>query len=294
MPTTLCRYNEAFALHCLFKDAAKQFSTEARAVCDRLVEKLGGAEQAEACASPLLDLMQRGTSLKGHPVPGLVTFLRDAMEILAYSVVHTYVEYEMDAEERAREINMLKYQIDHLMIECDHIAQIIRRIQPDRIVLLSSVAAGGGSAGAGAGTAAATAGAAAAASANGGGGGPLQQLEQLSAGPFIERSLSSVQRENAVAEELRAHLSQAATRRHNLLTCISEGMKDMAEGADTRLQAQQQLQWAACQKWHAANAMDQWGNPVGTEYPGGSPCRPGSNSTVFADARLAKLRGLDR
>ena len=60
------------------------------------------------------------------------------------------------------------------------------------------------------------------------------------------------------------------------------------------LQAQQQAQWAACQKWHAANQLDQWGNPVGTEYPGGSPCRPGSNSTVFAEARLAKLRGLDR
>ena len=212
-------YNEAFDLHCLFKDAARQFSDEAAKVCASLVQKLGGAEAADACASPLVDLMQRGTSVKGQPVPGLIVFLRDALEILAYSVVHTYVEYEMDAEERAREINMLKFHIDRLMIECDRIAQIIRSINPSSIVM-SGIAA--------------TPVMPAASSTASPGGGFQLSIDQPSPG---ERSLTSVQRENDIAEELRQHLGHAANLQQTLRDCIREGMKDFAEAGDQKLQA---------------------------------------------------------
>mmetsp|Transcript_2583 Transcript_2583/g.3958 ORF Transcript_2583/g.3958 Transcript_2583/m.3958 type:complete len:910 (-) Transcript_2583:84-2813(-) len=268
-------YNEAFDLHCRFKDAAKQFSDEAKDACDALVARLGGPDAADASASPLVDLMLRGTSARGQPIPGIIIFLRDALEIVAHSVVHTYVEYEMDAEERVREINMLKFHIDRLMIECDHMACAIRAIDTDTIILSGSMLP-----------------AATVTEAAGGLTFADGKYSYKSSKP--DSQSQPVQREGAVADELRQRLTHADHLLQTLLSCVRDGMKDFTDAGDSKLQAQQQLQWAACQKWHEANGFDRWGNPQGTEYPGGSPCRPGSNSTVFAEARLAKLRGLDR
>lgn len=86
-------YNEAFELHCHFKQAAKLFSNQAKHFRDLLIQRIpsAGKEIMDTWGSPLIDLLTFGCTIRGKPVPGVIVFLRDAMEMIAFSVVHTYV-----------------------------------------------------------------------------------------------------------------------------------------------------------------------------------------------------------
>ena len=103
----------------------------------------------------------------------------------------------MDAEERSREINMLKFHIDRLMIECVKMVVAVRRIAIDQLVL-----SGGGSVSAATASASGSGSSSTAASNSSSGGGFQFSDKAL----FPERSLSALQRENAVAEELRTQV----------------------------------------------------------------------------------------
>ena len=139
------------------------------------------------------------------------------------SQLSRYVEYEMDAEERVREINMLKFHIDRLMIECVRIAQAIQAIDVKTIHLSGAVD-----------TAAISV---AADSAN------LSPSVFASLSPdgsyqFENRTEPEkpAQHENEIASELRHRLTHAAQLKQTLDTCVREGMKDFADSGDSKLQ----------------------------------------------------------